>query len=267
MTGRSAEPSILLAGLALVAVLSGCAPDYSPDTYNVGAVQQANKTEQGVVVGVRQVDVKAAGTTGAVVGGAAGGIAGSQVGTGTASAFGALGGSLVGGLLGIGVERAAGDTSAYEYVVRKTNKELVSVTQKGDPPLTLGQHVLVIAGSQARIVPDYTVSLPAEASEAAKEPPHPKVQEAPLAPPAEAPHAVSPTEPAISIPTVSSMALPPPADLTKAATSLAAPAAQTSPASDAAVPVQPATTFSGPTNLVPALLAPATPAKPAAPGE
>ena len=169
--------------VALVALVAGCSSDYSPNTYNSTAVQQANKADQGVVVGVRQVDVSASGTTGAVVGGAAGGIAGSQVGSGATSAFGALGGSLVGGLIGIGAEHAAGDTTAYEYIVRKTNKELVSVTQKDDPPLAIGQHVLVIAGTQARIVPDYTVSLPPETPEESKDR-SPAVQQTPLGPPA-----------------------------------------------------------------------------------
>jgi outer membrane lipoprotein SlyB len=35
----------------------------------------------------------------------------------------------------------------------------VSVTQKDATPLPIGQKVLVIAGKQARIVPDYTVEI------------------------------------------------------------------------------------------------------------
>jgi outer membrane lipoprotein SlyB len=154
-----------LLGLVLLApavlALAGCTPDYSANTYNASAVQQANKAEQGVIVGVRQVDVRAGGTVGAVTGAAAGGIAGSTIGTGsTSSAFGALGGGLLGGLIGTGVEHATGDTRAWEYVVRKPGGDLVSVTQKDDPPMAVGERVLVIAGSQARIVADYTVKLP-----------------------------------------------------------------------------------------------------------
>jgi outer membrane lipoprotein SlyB len=50
--------------------LSRCGPSYSPDTYSAGAVQQANKVEQGVVVGVRDVGISAAGTVGTVTGAA-----------------------------------------------------------------------------------------------------------------------------------------------------------------------------------------------------
>ncbi|MGD0105775.1 MAG: hypothetical protein ABSC06_17310 [Rhodopila sp.] len=144
--------------LALVlAGLSGCGPSYSPDTYASNAAQQANKVEQGVVVGVRTVAVSAAGTVGTLTGAAAGGIAGSQLGVGPVSSFTALGGALVGGIGGSAVEHVTGDTTAFEYIVRKPNGDLVSVTQKDKTPLALGQKVLVIAGTQARVVPDYTV--------------------------------------------------------------------------------------------------------------
>ena len=151
----------MLARLALCAALAvslaGCGPDYSPNTYASNAVQQANKVDQGVIVGVREVGVSASGTAGAVIGGAAGGIAGAQAGTGASSAFGALGGALVGGIAGSAAEHVVGDTRAFEYIVRKPNGDLLSVTQKDTEPLAIGQKVLVIAGNQARVVPDYTV--------------------------------------------------------------------------------------------------------------
>ncbi len=144
-------------GIALALAAAGCSPDYSPDTYASTAVQQAAKVDQGLVVGVRQVGVSAAGTAGALTGAAAGGIAGAQTPGAVASAFGALGGAVVGGLVGTGIERATGDTTAYEYIVRKSNGDLLSVTQRDAVPLRIGQAVLLIAGSQARIVPDYTI--------------------------------------------------------------------------------------------------------------
>lgn len=140
-------------------VLAGCGRSYSPDTYATSAVQQANKAEQGTIIGVRQVRVSADGTTGAVTGGAAGGILGAQApGGGVTTALGAVGGTLVGGLVGSATEKATGNTTAFEYIVRKGSNELVSVTQRDTVPLALGQKVLVIEGSQARVVPDYTVA-------------------------------------------------------------------------------------------------------------
>ncbi len=167
-------------GLVLLACLAACGPTYSPDTYTSTAVQQANKVEQGVLVGVREVAVSASGTVGTVTGAAAGGIVGSQVGSGALSALGALGGTVLGGLAGQAAEKVTGEPRAYEYIVRKPGGELVSVTQKDEQPLKIGLKVLVIAGSQARIVPDYTVHEVATAP-AGKLPP---VTATPLAPPA-----------------------------------------------------------------------------------
>lgn len=137
--------------------LAACAPSYSPNSYDARAVQQANKVDQGMVVGVRKIGISANGTAGAAIGGAAGGIAGSQFGSGALSAFTALGGTLLGGLVGTSVEHVQGDTEGYEYIVRKPNGDLLSVTQKDTTPLAIGEKVLVIAGPQARVVPDYTV--------------------------------------------------------------------------------------------------------------
>ncbi len=146
--------------LTVLATIAGCGPDYSPNTYSSAAVQQANKVDPGIVVGVREIGVSAAGVVGAATGAAAGGVAGSQTPGGSiGSAFGAIGGGLVGGLIGNSVEHVAGDTRAFEYIVRKPNKDLISVTQKDKVPLQVGTKVLVIAGSQARIVPDYTVPI------------------------------------------------------------------------------------------------------------
>jgi outer membrane lipoprotein SlyB len=141
----------------VLAGVTGCGPSYSPDTYASDAAQQANRVEQGVIVGVRTVGVSAGVAVGMVTGAAAGGIAGSEVGAGPVSALSALGGGLVGGIAGSTVEHVTSDTTAYEYIVRKPNGDLVSVTQKDKTPLALGQKVLVIAGTQARVVPDYIV--------------------------------------------------------------------------------------------------------------
>jgi outer membrane lipoprotein SlyB len=147
---------------ASFALLSGCTPDYSPNTYASGAVQQANKVARGVVIGFREVKISDDGTVGAVTGGAAGGILATQTDPATVpTALSALGGSLVGGIVGATIQHAAGDTTGWEYIVRETSGDLVSVAQREPKPLAIGQHVLVIDGKQARIVPDYATALEA----------------------------------------------------------------------------------------------------------
>ena len=135
---------------------SPAAAESFANTYTPGAVQPAAKVDQGVIVGMRPVDITTNGAIGAATGGAAGGIIGSQApGGGMGSAIGAVGGSLVGGLLGTTVEHVAGDATAFEYVVREKSGDMVSVTQKDAKPLHVGQAVLVIAGPRPHR-PDYT---------------------------------------------------------------------------------------------------------------
>ncbi len=163
--------------------LAGCGPSYSPNTYSTAAVQQAAKVERATVVGRRAVQVSASGTTGAAAGAGAGGVLGAAVpGTDINRALTAIGGGVVGGLVGAGIEHVAGDTNAYEYMLQNTKGDLVSVTQKDKIPLALGQRVLVIAGPQARVVPDYIVPEPAPAAPPPPEPPPPTLT-TPVLPP------------------------------------------------------------------------------------
>ncbi|QCO15290.1 hypothetical protein D3869_08655 [Azospirillum brasilense] len=187
-----------LPAAALVAgILAGCTPNYSPNTYAATATQQANKVERAVVIGFRQVKISTSGTVGAVTGGAAGGVLGSQSGTfGINSALGAVGGTAIGGLIGTSIEHVTGDTTGWEYIVRKPDGELLSVTQREEKPIEIGQKVLVIAGSQARIVADYSTDPePAPApKDVAKDAPKDtkpaeaiEAKELPAPPPAETP--------------------------------------------------------------------------------
>jgi outer membrane lipoprotein SlyB len=134
-------------------VVGGCASNYSPNTYRSTAVQLANKVETGQVVGYREIAISTNGTVGAVTGGAAGGVLGAQY---ADSALIAVGTSAVGLVVGNAIDHAVGDTTGWEYIVRKANGEMLSVTQREKKPLELGQRVLVILGPQARVVPDYS---------------------------------------------------------------------------------------------------------------
>ena len=182
---------VWLTAVLMLAPIAGCGPSYSPNTYAASAVQQANKVERGIVIGVRPVGVATSGAVGAATGAAAGGAVGSTAGGGSVtSTLGAVGGALIGGLVGTGAEKVVADTQAWEYIVRKPNGELVSVTQQDEVPLPLAQKVLVIAGNQARIVADYTkdsIDEPVPPSVAAAvtppAPPSTPITEAPLAPP------------------------------------------------------------------------------------
>ncbi len=153
-------------------MLSACSNgDYSPNTYASNTAQIASKVDAGVVVGFREVLISANGTIGAVTGGAAGGVLGAQVGGGNMDqALGGVIGSAFGSIVGSTIEHVAGDTKGWEYIVKKYNGDMVSVTQTEPKPLALGQKVLVISSAaQARIVPDYSVDSPVEKPKDAKD--------------------------------------------------------------------------------------------------
>jgi outer membrane lipoprotein SlyB len=150
---------MLGSGLLMAMALAGCTPDYSPNTYNGSAVQQANKVDTGVVIGYREVRISDDGSVGTVTGGAAGGILGAELSSPTVpTALAALGGSVVGGVVGATLQHASGDTKGWEYIVREPKGDLVSVTQREPTPIPIGQKVLVIEGKQARIIPDYATA-------------------------------------------------------------------------------------------------------------
>jgi outer membrane lipoprotein SlyB len=267
--------SPVVAGFLVPCLLAGCQPSYSPDTYASAAAQQANKVDQGVIVGVRAVQISADTTLITGTTAAAGGIAGSAVGTGAGGAFGALGGTVAGGVVGNVVGHAQGDTDGFEYIVRKDNSnDMVSVTQKDVKPIGVGAHVLVIEGPQARLVPDYTVPVvsqplhpeapkAADAKKPAAEPAKPAAGDA-AKPAAEAP------KPAADGPakTVETAPIPAPAATNPSPpASAAAPAASLQPTA-----IAPAASIASPASIPPAANTPsaggaaaeATPPAPAA---
>jgi outer membrane lipoprotein SlyB len=127
--------------LALCLLGCGSNPASGPQAANA---QQANRTDQGIIVGVRSASIAAATA---------------QIGTDPNSAFSALRGSLAFAPTTAVADHPASAARAYEYIVRKANAELVSVTQRDTVPLVLAQHVLVISGNQAHVVPDGAVAL------------------------------------------------------------------------------------------------------------
>ena len=169
VVARSLKICLVLSSLSLLAACGGT--EYSPNTYASNTAQIASKVDAGVVIGFREVLISSNGAVGAVTGGAAGGVLGAQVGGGNLDqALGGVIGTAVGGIVGSTIEHVTGDTKGWEYIVKKYNGDMISVTQTEPKPLALGQKVLVIASSaQARIVPDYSVDIPVEKPKSAKD--------------------------------------------------------------------------------------------------
>jgi outer membrane lipoprotein SlyB len=143
---------ILLASLFF---LSGCAQNIGADNYSVESTGEVNRIVPGTIVSSRQVSVSGTKSTGRTVGVLAGAAAGSAIGGGIRSnILGAIGAGLLGGLVGGATEEAVTSQSAIEYIVQTQGGGLVTVTQGPEPAFSKGAKVLVLYGSQARIIAD-----------------------------------------------------------------------------------------------------------------
>ena len=73
-----------------------------------------------------------------------------------------MSGAAIAGITGSAFEHVAGNTTAYEYIVRKPNRDLVRVTQQDYTPLVRGEKVTIITGAQAHVIADDAAPPPAK---------------------------------------------------------------------------------------------------------
>lgn len=135
--------------------LTACAPNVSPDTYSVGSVGQVNRSVAARVISAGPVAIAGNSGAGGVVGAGAGAVAGSAIGSGARSnIIGAIGGAVVGGLAGAAIEGGSTKQTGIEYVVQTENDNLMTIVQGAEPAYIVGQKVLVLYGSPARLIAD-----------------------------------------------------------------------------------------------------------------
>ena len=146
---------VLVVGIAIIAAVSGCARNISPNSYSVGSVGQLNRTVSATVISVRSVDVAGTTGTGTGVGAGAGAVAGSGLAGNTrGSIVGAIGGAVVGGIAGAVIESNATYQKGLEYVVETENGNLMTVVQGTEPHIDVGRKVLVLYGFPSRLIQD-----------------------------------------------------------------------------------------------------------------
>lgn len=147
--------SRLLAVAGMLLVATACVPNVRPDSYGVGSVGQVNRSVRATVISARVVHVDGARGGGAAAGGAAGALAGSYTGgSDRANLIGAVGGLVVGSIAGAAAERGLSDQEAMEYVVETSNGNLLTIVQGLEGAHAVGDRVLVLYGSPARVIAD-----------------------------------------------------------------------------------------------------------------
>lgn len=142
--------------IASLSLLAACAPNISPDNYNIASMSGAENVVHGRIVSMRIVQVQGDNNgVGGLAGAVAGGALGSAIGGGTrANVVGAVGGAVAGGLLGNVIQKGVSKTTGVQYIVKTTSGKTLAVVQSPQPALSVGQRVLVILGNPARVIAD-----------------------------------------------------------------------------------------------------------------
>ncbi len=141
--------------MTLLLGISGCSM-HSGSTYERSEMGSPQYFKKGVILSIREVEIKGTESgTGAVVGATAGGLAGSTLGGGTATrALGAVGGAVIGGLLGHATEDLITSGTASEFIIQPDKGEPYAVVQVNDEELKAGERVLIMDSGNVRIVRD-----------------------------------------------------------------------------------------------------------------
>ena len=152
MTNGFAMKSLVIVACILAgALLTGCAPSLSGNTYSRDQVRQEQSVRTGIVEGVREVQIEGTRSgIGPAAGGVVGGIAGSTIGQGRGSAVGAVLGAVAGGIAGQAAEQVGTRKNGVEVTVLLDNGGLIAITQEaGNDNFRPGDRVRVLAGGGA----------------------------------------------------------------------------------------------------------------------
>lgn len=144
-----------LVAFALMAGMLGCAPpDIRTTSYSPEQVGRVGRAVEGVIVSVREVDIRGTSSTGGLAGGAIGGAAGANIGGGAEEQLaGAVIGAIAGAVAGAAMEGGATAQKGMEYIVKTSNGSLLTIVQGTDQAFKTGQEVIVLYGARARIIP------------------------------------------------------------------------------------------------------------------
>jgi outer membrane lipoprotein SlyB len=141
--------------IILILGVSGCSL-HSGSTYSRNEMGSPQYFKKGVIVSVRDVEIKGTESgAGAVAGATAGGLAGSTLGGNTATrVLGALGGAVLGGVLGHTTEDVITSGDASEFIIQPDEGEAYAIVQVNDEELKPGEKVLIMDSGNVRIVRD-----------------------------------------------------------------------------------------------------------------
>ncbi len=141
--------------LTLILFQTSCSL-HSGSTYDRTEMGQPQSFSKGVIISVRDVEVKGTESgVGVAAGAAAGGLAGSQIGgDSTTHWIGAIFGAVFGGLIGSQAEEVVMQDNASEFLVQPDVGEPFAFVQVNEEDLKARERVLIINSDKMRIVRD-----------------------------------------------------------------------------------------------------------------
>lgn len=143
---------VVLSVVSAMFVASGCADNYSGNTYQANRAGIVQNVSYGTVTNIRQVAIQDDSSNmpiGAVAGAVVGGLLGHTVGGGAGKKLATVGGVVAGGLAGNAIQNQTGKTTGMEVEIRLDNGQTIAVVQKMDPNFQVGSRVrLVDAGGR-----------------------------------------------------------------------------------------------------------------------
>jgi len=141
-----------------VAVMSfagtGCADQYSNNTYSANRANVWQNVNFGVITNIRPITIQEDNNipVGAVAGAVVGGLLGHAIGGGNGKKLATVGGVVLGGLGGNAVQTRTNQTRGLELEIRLDNGQYISSVQSGSQDLNVGSRVRIVdAGGRTTV--------------------------------------------------------------------------------------------------------------------
>lgn len=153
------KKKILSASLISIFLLSltGCADQYSGNTYSSSEVKQVQNIRYATVVGLRPVKISKDSSSlnmGSIGGTVLGGFIGNTIGSGSGRLLATAGGAILGGVAGNSINNAAKTYNALEITLREDGAGRdIAIVQSDDVSFQKGERVRIIgSGNSLRVI-------------------------------------------------------------------------------------------------------------------
>ncbi|MBE6456218.1 MAG: hypothetical protein IJC11_02425 [Alphaproteobacteria bacterium] len=134
----------LILGLSCSFFLTACGIGDTNTTYERYQVGSQGVIEKGRILEMMPVKIAGESGVGTLAGAGIGAAAGSMIGGNTAvNVIGGIAGAVVGGMAGSATGKALTQDTAYEFIIEKSNGQMISIVQTNELNLRPGDNVLI----------------------------------------------------------------------------------------------------------------------------